>query len=215
MRRLGAKLQHTSLKRHTVLVEESRAPPQIYFPETALVSLVKTMHDGRIAEVGAVGQEGLVGVPVLLGMNQPSFEAIVQVDGSAHRVDSSWLHAEVDRSDFLRELVLRYMEYSVSQIAQTAACNRLHSLRQRCCRWLLTTQDNVQSATFTLTHEFLALMMGVNRPPLSITLKRLQDVGIIKYRYTHVTISDRQALEKGSCECYDTLRREADLVYSS
>lgn len=121
--------------------------------------------------------------------------------------------AELGQSPLLRELVMRCLRYEIDHAAQTAACNRLHTLRQRCCRWLLTAQDSVGMPTFTVTHEFLALMMGANRPRLSMMLRTLQEAGTINYRYASVTITDRAALEEASCECYETLRHQIDRLY--
>jgi len=200
------------LQRKKVLVEPGVASPAIYFPDYGLVSLVKTMMDGRTVEIGVVGPEGLIGVPALFGMVQPTFEAIVQVDGAAHRISTPALKAEILRNPLLQALISRYMQYRVSSLAQTAACNRLHTMRQRCCRWLLTTHDAVQRDTFSLTHEFLALMMGVSRSRLSLILQAIQKEGLIGYHYAALTIRDRRALEQGACECYETLRHEAELV---
>ena len=211
--RLSAQLEPVALRRRAVLIEPGVSPPHVYFPDYGLVSLVKTMSDGRAAEVGTVGPEGVVGVSGLAGLTQPMVEAEVQVDGSAHRLGTVVLRAEIEQSPPLRALVLGYLRYGIDHVLQTAACNRLHTLRQRCCRWLLTAQDTVEVPTFTLTHEFLAMMMGVNRPRLSITLRTLQEARVISYRYATVTIADRAALEKGSCECYETLRHEAEWVY--
>jgi CRP-like cAMP-binding protein len=211
--KLSAQLEPVALRRRAVLIEPAVSPPYLYFPDYGLVSLVKTMRDGRIAEVGTVGPEGMIGVAVTAGMAQPIIEAQVQVDGSAHRLRTAALVTEVEQSPPLRELVLRYLRYEIELAAQRAACNRLHTLRQRCCRWLLTAQDSVGGPTFTVTHEFLALMMGVNRPRLSMMLRMLQEAGVISYHYASVTIADRAALEEASCECYETLRHEIDQLY--
>jgi CRP-like cAMP-binding protein len=211
--RLSTKFEPVKLNRKMVLVEPGVTISDVYFPDYGIVSLVKVMRDGRTAEVGAVGPEGMIGVPALLGISQPDYEGVVQLDGVAHRIDKVALKAEMIQSQELRELILRYMEYRVSQLAQTSACNRLHTLTQRCYRWLLTARDSAQSETFTLTHEFLALRMGVSRPRLSLALQVVQQKGLILYRYATVTIADRRALEEGACECYWTLRAEAELVY--
>jgi CRP-like cAMP-binding protein len=212
LHRLSSRLEPIELRRRTVLVEPDIPAAQVYFPDRGLVSLVKVMSDGRTAEVGAVGPEGMLGVATLFGFAEPGFESIVQLDGSGYRIDIGVLQAEFSQSSLLKELLSRYLHHRINQLAQTAACNRLHTLRQRCCRWLLTAHDSVEVPSFTLTHEFLALMMGVNRPRLSTTLNHLQKAGVIRYRYASVTISDRAALEAGSCECYESLRQEADQV---
>jgi CRP-like cAMP-binding protein len=212
--RLTAQLESVKLRRGIVLVQSGGQIPYIYFPDCGLVSLVKTMSDGRSAEISFAGPEGLIGLPALLGIAQPDVEAVVQLDGSAHRLAAATFRAEILQDPRLHQLILKYLQYQFSLVSQTAACNRLHTLRQRCCRWLLTAQDCVQAPSFTLTHECLALMLGTNRPRLSITLKALQQAGAIRYRYAFMTIMDRAILEDGSCECYETLlRRQLDEVY--
>jgi CRP-like cAMP-binding protein len=211
--RLARQLEPLALPRGTVLAHSGALAGNLYFPDRGLVSLVKIMGDGRTAEVGFVGIEGIVGVAALLGMEQAAFETIVQLEGAGRSIETSALRAEMEQSPVLKELVLRNMYYSVNQIAQTAACNRLHTLRQRCCRWLLIAHDNAQVAAFTLTHEFLALMMGVNRPTLSLTVAGLQRHGMIKYQRASLTILDRPGLEKGACECYGALREACDTIY--
>lgn len=201
------------LKRGMVVTPAAGTAHDIYFPDRGVISLVKIMKDGRTAEVGFVGVEGLTNVSSLLGIERSAFEAVVQLDGSGHRISSTALRSEMERSPILKELVLHYMFYTVNQLAQTAACNRLHSLRQRCCRWLLTAHDNAREPTFTLTHEFLALMMGVSRPSLTLAVAALQRRGLIRYRRASLTILDRAALESGSCECYTSLRSESERVF--
>lgn len=213
VKRVAARLEPLPPPRGVVLAHAGAFLGKLYFPDQGLVSLVKIMDDGRTAEVGFVGVEGIVGVAALLGMEQAAFETIVQVAGSARTIETALLRAEMERSAALKEIVLRYMYYSMNQLAQTAACNRLHTLRQRCCRWLLTAHDNVGAPTFTLTHEFLALMMGVNRPALSLTLGILQRRRLIEYKRASLTILDRPGLEQGACECFAALRRECDRVY--
>jgi len=213
-RRIAPRLKPVTLRRGMTLADSGTVAQHIYFPDRGMISLVKTMHDGRTAEVGVVGMEGMAGVGTVLGMARSAFEAVVQVDGYGQRLDVSALQAEIDRSHALKALTLRYMAYRVAQLAQTAACNRLHTLRQRCCRWLLIADDNVQATTFTLTHEFLALMMGVNRPSVSLVAAGLQRKGLVQYRRAAITIIDRPALEEIACECYATLRQEADKVYN-
>jgi CRP-like cAMP-binding protein len=213
--RLSGDLERMPLERGTVLFHAGASTGNLYFPDRGLVSLVKTMSDGRTAEVGFVGTEGLVGVAALVGMERAAFETIVQLDGAGHMVKADLLRAEMQQSASLKELVLRYLYYSVHQLAQTAACNRLHTLRQRCCRWLLTAEDNAGAPSFTLTHEFLALMMGVNRPSLSLAIAGLKRRGLVEYVRASISVLDRRELEKGTCECYWALRQECDRVYAA
>lgn len=211
--RIAAQLRSVRLQRGTVLIHAGDIPSDLYFPDSGLVSLVKVMRDGRTAEIGAIGMEGMVGVASLIGINHSTFETIVQMDGTGWSLKSAVLRAEVEADAALKALVLRYADYLINRLAQTAACNRLHTLRQRCCRWLLTAQDNALEPTFSLTHDFLAMMMGVNRPSLSLAIASLQHRRLIEYRRAWLTIRDRRGLESRACECYQTLREESERVY--
>lgn len=212
--RLASAAEPVPMIRGIELVEAGAATENIYFPERGLISLVKPMMDGRTVEVGVVGVEGLSGVSALLGVPRSPFDAVVQVEGHAVRLRTTDLREEMERSPALARLVGRYMYFKMAQLAQTAACNRLHTLRQRCCRWLLVASDNARTGEFTLTHEFLAMMMGVNRPSLTMTLAGLQRRGLIRYRRASVDLLARPGIEEGACECYRALRQELDLVYS-
>lgn len=213
--RLAGQLERLPLPRGMVLAHPGALAGGLYFLDRGLVSLVKIMGDGRTAEVGFVGIEGIVGLPALLGLEHAAFEAIVQLDGAGRSIRTRVLRAEMEQSPVLKELVLRNMYYALNQLGQTAACNRLHTLRQRCCRWLLTAEDNARATAFTLTHEFLALMMGVSRPTLSLTVAALQRRGMIEYKRASLAILDRRSLEKGACECYGSLRQACDGIYSA
>jgi CRP-like cAMP-binding protein len=211
--RLAKIAEPTPMTRGTVVVEAGAFPSEIYFPDRGLLSLVKRMDDGRTVEVGIVGVEGLSSVSTLVGVPQSPFEVVVQLDGHATRIATADLRREMESSRFLSGLVSRYLFFKMSQLAQTAACNRLHTLRQRCCRWLLMAHDNAREDRFTLTHEFLALMMGVNRPALTQTLRGLQDHGLVDYRRASLNVVDRRGLEQGACECYRSLRDDLEHVY--
>jgi CRP-like cAMP-binding protein len=212
-RRLAPHLQPVPLQRGEIIAHAGSVSDHLYFPERGFLSLVKTLGDGRTAEVGVVGTEGVSWIAALLGIEHSAFETVVQLDGSGQRLRTSLLRAEMDESPALKELTLRYMYYAINQLAQTAACNRLHTLRQRCCRWLLAAHDNARAESFTLTHEFLALMMGVNRPALTLTVGALQRSGAIRYQRASLTVLDRRLLEAETCECYDSLRQEIARVY--
>ena len=213
--RLANQFEPIPLTRGTVLSHAGGAiAHSLYFPDRGLVSLIKIMSDGRATEVGCIGSEGMVGVAALLGIKKVAFETIVQLDGEARTIETSVLRAEMEKSTAVKELVLRYIYYSMNRLAQSAACNRLHTLRERCCRWLLVAHDNARTPTFTLTHEFLALMMGVNRPSLSLTVAALQEQKLIQYTRASLTVLNREDLEKGACECYRTLQDECDRVYT-
>jgi CRP-like cAMP-binding protein len=208
--KIAVQLEPITLQRGMILHEPGAAVEYAYFPDCGLVSLVKAMRDGRTVEVGAVGIDGVTSIDSVLGMEPSTFETIVQVEGYGRRVNITTLRAQLKKSHELKALMLRYMSYRVNQLAQTAACNRLHTLRQRCCRWLLTAQDNVQAPTYALTHEFLALLMGVNRPAVSLTIRALQRRGLIHCRRASITVVKRQALEAESCECYESLKRDCE-----
>ncbi len=199
---------------HGHVIYPAGAPAeQLYFVDSGLVSLIKTMEDGRSVEIGAVGVEGLVGVFAALGIQRPFVDYVIQVPAVALRVNRTTLRNEIARHEALRDLTERYLYLFVEKIAQTAACNRLHSLRQRCCRWLLLAHDNVPSDSFSFTHEFLASLLAVRRPSLSATANELQKQGLIRYVHGHVTVVDRPALEKASCECYRTIRGQIDAMF--
>lgn len=210
--RITPHLEPITLRRGMIVHEPRRATEYVYFPDRGLVSLVKAMRDGRTVEVGAIGIDGMTGIDSLLGLEPSTFETIVQIEGYGRRVKITTLRAQLEKSRDLSALMLRYMSYRVNQLAQTAACNRLHTLRQRCCRWLLVAADNVQAPTFALTHEFLALLMGVNRPAVSLAIGALQRRGLIRNRRAVITVVNRQSLEEESCECYESLKRDSERI---
>jgi CRP-like cAMP-binding protein len=213
LQRLRSRIQPVALSRGAILIDSASVSGKIYLPDRGLISLVKVMEDGRSVEVGFVGVGGITGTISLLGMEQAAIEAIVQVDVAGQCISTAALREELEGSPELRRLVLRLLRYDFDQFAQTSACNRLHTLRQRCCRWLLTAQEHARSWAFTLTHDFLAMMMGVNRPALSLTMEALQQHGLIQYRRSFLTIVDRPALQRSACECYEALRLRAEEIY--
>jgi len=213
--RIALESEPLLFRRGNVITHPGDPADHVYFLDHGLFSLIKIMNDGRAAEVGWVGNEGMIGVSALLGVDRSAFETIVQLDGSGRRMRAATLRSEMDQSHAFRELVLRYMYYAESQISQVAACNRLHTMMQRCCRWLLTAADNMRARSFALTQDALAISIGVNRPSLSLTVTALERAGILTHKRGTITILERGALEQRSCECYETLRREAERVYSS
>jgi len=212
LRRMTPHLEPITLRRGMIVHEPRRVTEYVYFPDRGLVSLVKAMRDGRTVEVGAVGIDGMTGIDRLLGLEPSTLETVVQIGGYGRRVKITTLRTQLEKSRELNALMLRYMSYRVNQLAQTAACNRLHTLRQRCCRWLLIAQDNVQAPTFALTHEFLALLMGVNRPAVSLAIGTLQRRGLIRNRRALITVVNRQSLEQEACECYESLKRDSERI---
>lgn len=184
-----------------------------YFIESGLVSLVKSMEDGQSVEVGAIGTEGIVGLFAVYGFDNALADYLVQVPVVAQRVKRTTLRDELSNHEVFHGLVEKYMFLLVYQIAQAAACNRLHSLEQRLSRWLLTAHDNAFADHFSFTHEFLAALLGVQRPSLSTAANRLQKRGLIRYMHGRVTILDRAAIEKAACECYRTIRQRIDALF--
>jgi CRP-like cAMP-binding protein len=182
----------------------------VYFIETGVGSLVNTMANGQAAEVGTVGNEGVVGLPLLFEDERAPTSVYVQVPGSGLRMRAALFKLELAQSASMRTVMLHYAHAFFNQVAQSAACNHFHNLQQRCCRWLLMTHDRMQSDQFLLTQEFLAMMLGVRRSGVSEAAAGLQGAGLIRYRRGNVTIIDRPGLEKRSCECYGVSKAEFD-----
>lgn len=172
------------------------------------------MANGQAAEVGTIGNEGLVGVPIVLGDDRAPTSIYIQVPGDGLRMPAVLFKKELARSATMQVVMLRYVHALFNQVAQSAACNHFHSLEQRCCRWLLMTRDRMQSDEFLLTQEFLAMMLGVQRPGVSIAAGGLQRAGLITYKRGNVTILDGAGLKKRSCECYGISKREFDRLLS-
>jgi CRP-like cAMP-binding protein len=182
----------------------------VYFPITGVASLVNTMMDGSAAEVGTVGNEGMVGLPIILGDTLSPTDAYVQVPGTALRMPADLFRDALADSATMRTVMLHYVHALFNQIAQSAACNCFHTVEQRCCRWLLMTHDRVQSDRFILTQEFLGMMLGVRRTSITLTAKQLKRQKLMDYSRGRVHILDRPGLEQRSCECYAVSKREFD-----
>lgn len=180
----------------------------VYFVNYGVASMVTVMTDGSVIEVATVGNEGMVGLPVFLGAEKIPGECYIQIPGSGLRMRVDAFKTHVTASSLLYNLLQRYTQALFNQIAQSAACNRLHSIEQRMCRWLLMTADRVETDTFTLTQEFLSQMLGVNRSSVSLSASILQKAGLINYTRGQVTILDRSGLEDITCECYQIVRGE-------
>ena len=175
---------------------------QMYFINRGLVSLVKVMRDGRTVEVGAVGIEGVTDPTALFGIDEAIVETMVQIPGDTFRIDRRILVGLMATDSALSRVMQQYTRFAIGQLAQTAACNRLHTLEERCCRWILTGHDCAGTDTFNLTHEFLGMMLGAPRSSVSLTAKVLQRAGCIDYARGSLTVLDRDALESLACECY-------------
>lgn len=179
-----------------------------YFLEDGLASVVLTLADGSTVEVGVIGIDGVVGLPVLLGATTIPGETFIQVAGSGYRIDAQRLRAEFERDGQLRSYLQKYAVANMVQSAQNAACNRLHTISERLARWLLTCHDRVQADHMPLTHEFLGQMLGAPRTTVTLAAGMLNQAGLIDYTRGHVTIKNREGLEHVACECYGTVRDE-------
>jgi CRP-like cAMP-binding protein len=201
-----------TLNVRTVLFEPGGAVDAVYFPTDGVISLVTPLHTGAIVEVATIGNEGVVGVPVVQPLTSFAVRAITQVAGHGLRMATSVFSEWVANSRPFQTLIDRYTQALFGQIAQAAACNRLHSSEERLSRWLLMSRDRVGSDRFTITQEFLAQMLGARRSTVSVSAGILQRAGLIRYARGHVTIVDGDGLEAVSCECYAVIKAELDRV---
>jgi CRP-like cAMP-binding protein len=181
-----------------------------YFLETGLASVVVAMQDGNMVETGIIGNEGLVGIPLLLGTKTMPTRTFMQIPGHGFKIKAQRLTEEYERSGTLRKLINRYFQAHLVQTGQTAACNRLHDIAERLARWLLMCDDRMVGDTFTITHEFLGHMLGTPRSTVTLAAGILNKSGLIEYSRGKVTVRDRKGLEKAACECYQTIRNEFD-----
>ena len=208
--RLGPALEPVALALGQVIYEPDEALKHVYFPTTAIVSLLYTMENGASAEMGVVGCDGLVGIAVFMGGDTTPNRAVVQSAGSAFRLELKVFRDEFRRVKELHRLLLLYTQALLTQMSQTAVCNRLHSVEQQLCRWLLLSHDRLKSDELVMTQELIANMLGVRREGVSAAAHRLQQAGLIRYRRGHITIVDRHGLEHAVCECYRVVRKECD-----
>jgi CRP-like cAMP-binding protein len=208
--RLWLDLEVVNLELKDVLYGEEKPIRHVYFPVGCVVSLVTLMENGEAVEIGTIGKEGFVGLPLLFDSGQAprSARAFCQVPGEALRLGVEPFEEALRRDMPLRTLLLRYAGAVFSQISQSAACNRLHSIDERCCRWLLMTRDQIESDHFLLTQEFLSQMLGVRRASVNAVAGLLQQSGLIRYSRGRITILDPKALEEAACECYRAMKLE-------
>jgi CRP-like cAMP-binding protein len=207
-KRLLPYLEPVSLSFKKCLYQSQAVIEHVYFPNSGVVSMLSVMEDGSTVEVATVGNEGMVGIPVLLGADCAPVETLVQVPGDAMRMKADVFKSQVIPSSPTHNLLLRYTQALMSQMSQSVACNRLHSVEERCCRWLLQTRDRVESDEFPMTQEFLASMLGVRRASVSEVAAILQKAGLIRYQRGKMKIIDQEGLESGSCECYHLIKQE-------
>lgn len=191
-----------------IIYESQGVMEYVYFPVSSHISLLYTMKDGSTAEVGLVGNEGLVGIALFMGGDTTPNRAIVQGAGRAFKMKASVLQEEFKRGGALQILLLRYTQALITQISQTAVCNRLHTTEQRLCRWMLMTHDRTQSDELEMTHEFISNMLGIQREAVSLVAQRLREKGAINYTRGRIRIIDRGILEECSCECYQVVKVE-------
>jgi CRP-like cAMP-binding protein len=208
--RLLPDLRTVSLGLKEVLYEPDEPITYVYFPNNGVISLVTVMEDGATVEVGTVGNEGMAGLPVFLGADSSPGKAFSQIPGESARMRADALRRHVERGGPLVSLLHRYTQALMAEMAQSIACNRLHSLEERCARWLLMTQDRVGSDRFALTQQFLAQMLGARRPSVTVAAGMLQRAELIGYSRGKIAVLDRKGLEAVSCECYRVVRREFD-----
>jgi CRP-like cAMP-binding protein len=208
--RLRPHLQRAPLEYRQSLYRANRPIEFVYFIETGVGSLVNTMANGQASEVGTIGNEGVVGLPLVLGDDRAPTSVYIQVPGAGLRMKATVFKKEMARSASMRIVMLHYAHAFFNQVAQSAACNQFHSIQQRCCRWMLMTHDRMQSDEFLLTQEFLAMMLGVQRTGVTAAAGALQRAGLISYKRGNVTILDRRGLQRRSCECYGVSKREFD-----
>src|SRR5580765_7334127 len=208
--RLVPHLELIPLKLGEVLYEPGVQLRYVYFPTTSIVSLLYVMEDGASAEIAIVGNEGILGISLFMGGETTPSRAVVQSAGYGYRLKAQLLKDEFQRFGPMLHLLLRYTQALITQMAQTAVCNRHHSVDQQLCRWLLLSLDRLASNELTMTQELIANMLGVRREGVTEAAGKLQDAGLISYRRGRITVLDRPGLEARSCECYEVVKKELD-----
>jgi CRP-like cAMP-binding protein len=211
--RLLSNLEPVTLALGAVVYESGGQMQHVYFPTTSHISLLYTMLDGATAEMGLVGNEGVVGIALFMGGDTTPSQAVVQGAGGALKMNAKAMQDEFRRGGEFQHLLLRYTQALITQISQTAVCNRLHSMEQRLCRWLLMTHDRTQTDELQMTQEFISHMLGVRREGVTHAAQRLQDKGFIRYVRGHIEILDRKGLEEQVCECYGVVKEEHDRLF--
>ena len=209
-RRLLSKMEKVSLASQQVLYEANTPITHVWFPLSGVVSLVITLKNEATVEVATLGNEGLVGTPVILGADHGTTQVLCQVSGHALKMHVDAFKRALRDHPELHHIVECYIQAMISQISQSTACNHVHTMQERMCRWLLMTHDRVGMDEFNLTQEFLAEMLGVRRPSVTVSAGRLQKAGLIRYQRGRIRVLDRAGLEACSCECYEVVRQEFD-----
>src|ERR1700722_6079818 len=208
--RIYPRLQRVPLRVREVLYEPGAAFRHVYFPADCIISLLNTLKDGATAEIAVVGNDGLIGVAFFMGGETTPSRAVVQSAGRAYRLVGKRLTEEFHRDGYMQFLLLRYTQALITQMAQTAVCNRHHSVDQQLCRWLLLSLDRLEANQLTMTQALIADMLGVRREGVNEAANKLQNLGVIRYRRGRIIVLDRDKLEQLCCECYAVVKRETD-----
>ena len=211
--RLQPHLESVPLPLGWAVYESGGQQSYMYFPTTAIVSLLYVLEDGASAEIAVVGNEGLVGIALFMGGETTPSRAVVQSAGEGYRLRGAVLKGEFERGGVLQHLLLRYTQALITQMAQTAVCNRHHSVEQQLCRWLLLSLDRLRGNELVMTQELIANMLGVRREGVTQAAGKLQDAKVIEYSRGKITVLDRSKLEARVCECYGVVRRETDRLF--
>ncbi|MDC0831632.1 cAMP-binding protein - catabolite activator and regulatory subunit of cAMP-dependent protein kinase [Geitlerinema sp. FC II] len=214
-RRIAPYLEYVNLAVGEVLYEAYEPIQKVYFPSKSMISLVSVMLDGSTTEIGLVGSEGVLGLPIFLGGKFTSNIAIVQIAGDAWKLNADLLKREFDRGGVLQQTLLLYTQALFTQVSQNAVCNRRHVIEKRLARWLLSVRDCIKQNELLLTQEFIATMLGTRRSGVTVAARKLQQAGLIRYSRGKITILDRQGLEASACECYGVVQREFERLLGS
>lgn len=210
LERLAVHLEAVDMPLGRVLYESGRRLNYVYFPTTCIVSLLHVLENGQSAEIAVVGNDGVVGVSIFMGGQTTPSRAVVQSAGEAYRLPGPFMMDEFTRGSAMQHLMLRYTQALLTQMSQTAVCNRHHSVDQQLCRWLLLSIDRLSTPELTMTQELIANMLGVRREGVTEAAGKLQKAGVISYRRGKISVLDRKKLEEMSCECYEVVRRETE-----
>lgn len=202
--------QEVPLDFKQLLHEPGEPTPHVYFPIAGAISLLTVLQDGWAVELGTVGDEGMIDIAVFLGLKNSESRCVVQVPGRALRMPSEKFRRRLEEMPEFRRVVGAYVMEFFTMVAQTSACNRIHSATQRCARWILMTQDRVHGSDFPITQQFLSEMLGVNRPTVSNAAVALSDLSLIAYRHGKMKVLNREGLRAASCECYELIRERFD-----
>lgn len=209
-KRLHPHLEHVSFSLGEVIYESGGRIEYVYLPTDSIISLLYVMENGSTAEIGVVGREGVVGIALFMGGETTPNRAVVQSAGGAIRMRAKAMQAEFQMGGGFQQLLLRYTQALITQISQTAVCNRLHSVDRQLCRWLLLSHDRLRSDKLVMTHDLIANMLGVRREGITMAAQHLQEKGLISYVRGTITILDRKGLEAAVCECYQVVKTEYD-----